>query len=785
MVQHAHQKGIIHRDLKPSNILVALHDGKPSPKVIDFGIAKAIFGRLTDRTLYTEIGRFIGTPEYMAPEQTGVGGLDVDTRADIYSLGVILYELLTGTPPFDPKTLRNAGFDAMAKIIRELEPPKPSTRLSTLAEEAVNRPDEKAPKDIAGDYDTDFRTLRRQVSGDLDWITLKALEKDRTRRYATPSALAEDLSRHLSHEPVLAGPTSAGYRLRKFARRHKALFGLVAILVFGLVGTSAGLVWALGAERRASDRAVESARVTEFLADTLASADPSKSGKDVLLRDVLADAARKLGSSFAEQPLIEAQLRYVIGKTYLSLGIYDEAERHLSRAVDIRTRELGDQHADTIGAMNSLGWLYHHMDRYDELEALSDRALKQARYALGEENRVTLEALRLRFVVLRARGRYEDARLLDEEYLEVCRRTLGAVHWDTLQTMADLAWDYRALGRYEDARVLDEQNLESRRRTLGAEHPETQRAMYNLAWSYARLGRHADAEALNRQSLEIRRRTLGPEHPDTLKTMRQLAENYDIVGRFEDALVLNEQSLEASRRTLGPEHWDTLWSMENLARTNRNLGRFEEALGLDEQVVETRRRTTGPEHPRTLQVMHFLAWDYRGLGRYEEARVLDEQVLEIRRRTLGPEHPDTLESMHYLAHDYQKGGRLKDAERLEREWIDVTRPRLENKDATAKELNHFAWHLVTIEPAELRDPAAAMHYAGRACAAAERAGDSELYSYLDTLALAQRLTGDTAKALETQKRAVSLMPKNALAATRTEIEQRLVEYEAALDQKRP
>src|SRR5258706_9383117 len=247
-IQHAHQKGIIHRDLKPTNILVQMSDGQPVPKVIDFGIAKATNAALTDRTLHTQTGAMIGTPEYMSPEQAMTSGLDVDTRTDIYSLGVILYELLTGMLPFDPRTLREAGPEGMARIIRESDPHKPSTRLS----------EQPAPPPAAGASAAaarNVRALRREISGDLDWITLKAMEKDRTRRYETADAMATDLRRYLNLQPVLARPPSARYRLGKFTRRHKRgvlATGLVVIaLLLGFVGTSIGLVKA----RRAADQA--------------------------------------------------------------------------------------------------------------------------------------------------------------------------------------------------------------------------------------------------------------------------------------------------------------------------------------------------------------------------------------------------------------------------------------------------------------------------------------------------------------------------------------------------
>lgn len=269
-VQHAHTKGIIHRDLKPSNILVTLAEGRPAPKVIDFGIAKATTIPLTDRTLYTQAGRLMGTPEYMSPEQAGTSGIDVDTRTDIYSLGVILYQLLTGTLPFDPRVLRKADYSSLVNIIREQEPPRPSTRLSTLSSDAVNQHGGATPRALAQARDVDFATLQRQVRGELDWIVMKCLEKDRARRYETANGLAADVQRYLAGEPVAAAPPSRLYRLRKFARRNRAMMiagALVATtFVLGLAGTSSGLVWALRAQGLAN-REAQHARQAERQAE--------------------------------------------------------------------------------------------------------------------------------------------------------------------------------------------------------------------------------------------------------------------------------------------------------------------------------------------------------------------------------------------------------------------------------------------------------------------------------------------------------------------------------------
>jgi serine/threonine protein kinase len=250
-VQHAHQKGIIHRDLKPANILITLHDGKPVPKVIDFGIAKALSGRLTDKTLFTEFRQLLGTPMYMSPEQAEMSGLDVDTRADIYSLGVCLYEILTGLPPYDGKALRSAGFGEIQRILREVEPPTPSSRYATLIQSAgaastsADPPETPTPAEIARHRCSEPAALARELKGEVDWIVMKCLEKDRTRRYESVGGLCEDLERYLRDEPVSAGPPSTFYRLGKFARRHRGLIGATAAVFLSLVAGLAFAAWGL------------------------------------------------------------------------------------------------------------------------------------------------------------------------------------------------------------------------------------------------------------------------------------------------------------------------------------------------------------------------------------------------------------------------------------------------------------------------------------------------------------------------------------------------------------
>jgi non-specific serine/threonine protein kinase/serine/threonine-protein kinase len=317
-VQHAHQKGIIHRDLKPSNVLVRVQDDQPVPKIIDFGVAKATEQRLTERTVFTQLGTLIGTPEYMSPEQAEMTGLDVDTRTDVYSLGVMLYELLTGMLPFDSKELRAAGYDEIRRRIREEEPSKPSTRLGTL---------EKVSTESAKLRQSDPTSLLRQLRGDLDWITMRALEKDRTRRYGSPSDLANDVQRHLNDEPVIAGPPSTAYVVGKFIRRHRiavAAAGVVlAALMLGLSGATYGLVRAKRAEEQARQEAATAEQVSEFLVGLFEVSDPGEArGSTITAREILDRGAEKASRELESQPKVRGRFLDTIGRVYGNLGLY-------------------------------------------------------------------------------------------------------------------------------------------------------------------------------------------------------------------------------------------------------------------------------------------------------------------------------------------------------------------------------------------------------------------------------------------------------------------------------
>jgi serine/threonine protein kinase/tetratricopeptide (TPR) repeat protein len=555
-VQHAHQKGIIHRDLKPSNVLVAQYDGKPVPKVIDFGVAKAAGQTLTDKTLLTGFGNIVGTLEYMSPEQAEVNQLDIDTRSDIYSLGVVLYELLAGSTPFTKKDLGKAGMLEMLRLIREQEPSKPSTMLSTA---------DGLPT-LAANRGTEPGKLTKMVRGELDWLVMKALEKDRSRRYETANGLAMDLQRYLADEPVLACPPSVGYRLRKFVRRHKGPVLAVALvfltLLCGIVGMTFGLVHADQARRAEADRAnwerqagfesqareAQTRAVLEFVENKILSAARPKGqegglGPGVTLRDAVVASLPALDSGFADQPLIEARIRLTLGRTFWLLRDGKLGAAQLERARAINAEWCGPDHPDTLTAAHNLAISYSEQ------------------------------------------GRLDEALELNEQTLAARRRVLGPDHPDTLWTMNNLAFQYDAGGRREDALRLREETLAARRRTLGAEHPDTLMSMSNLGMSYASLGRLDDAVTWHQETLAARRRILGPVHRHTLSSVFNLASCFSRLGRHADALKLFEETLAGYRQIMTPDHVDTLWAKSWVASELVHLNRGAEAIPLIDECV--------------------------------------------------------------------------------------------------------------------------------------------------------------------------------------------------------
>jgi serine/threonine protein kinase len=417
-IQHAHQKGVIHRDIKPSNVLVALHDETPVAKVIDFGVAKAVGQQLTEKTIYTGFGALVGTPAYMAPEQATFNQLDIDTRADVYALGVLLYELLAGSPPVEPERLKKAALDEVLRIVRDEEPPRPSQRLSTSQSRAT----------IAATRQSDPGKLSQLLRGELDWIVMKALEKDRARRYETANGLARDVQRYLAGDAVEACPPTLGYRLRKLYRRNRAAVLTAGAFVLVLVAAAAlSVAFAIHARRaeaeavadrdraaeaeaRAADEAATARSVNEFFCrDVFGRANPLQAGDpDLKVRTALDEVAPRIDSRFAGRLLAEATVRDAVGDAYLGLGEMAKGQPQLERAFAIRHQELGDCDPDTLLTQARLSLVTGMFGDPKRARSMAREALQKAQAALGEDHPVTLELQLNMGTVLGARTEAEE-----------------------------------------------------------------------------------------------------------------------------------------------------------------------------------------------------------------------------------------------------------------------------------------------------------------------------------------------------------------------------------------
>jgi len=564
-VQHAHQKAIIHRDLKPSNVLVLEHDNKTVPKIIDFGLAKAMGQRLTDNAYFTELGVMIGTPEYMSPEQADQREQNIDTRTDVYSLGVILYELLVGALPFDAKALRAAGLAEILRVIREEEPPKPSTKVRSMGEASAA----SAEKRREGP-----RSFVKHLQGELDWITMKALEKDRTRRYGTASELAGDIARHLHNEPVLAGPATVGYRLKKYGIRHRIALGVAAALLVLLAGFTVAQAVELRritAERNRADRERDRATyITDFMTKMFIVSNPSVvRGKPLTAPEILDQVSQGIDTGLSRDPEIQAQLMYITGVVYESLGLYSRAQPLLERALDIQRRIHGPKNPETLNPADQLVGILYNEGRYAEAEKIEREALDIRRHVLGPEHPDTLTTMDALAGILRSEGRYTEAEKMRRELLDIDRRVLGPMRPETLGRINDLALTFYDEGRYAEAEKMQRELLDIQRRVFGPEDSETLRTNNYLGMTLWHEGRSVEAEKLDRETLEIQRRVLGPEHPDTASSVYNLGALAAHQGRRNEALSLLRQAVDhglAPSMDLGIEKDPDLKSLHGDAR---------------------------------------------------------------------------------------------------------------------------------------------------------------------------------------------------------------------------
>ncbi|HYN82521.1 MAG TPA: serine/threonine-protein kinase [Gemmatimonadaceae bacterium] len=623
-VQHAHQKGVIHRDIKPSNILVTEQNGMPQPKIIDFGIAKALGLKLTEKTMSTLAGTPIGTAAYMSPEQAESSGIDVDTRTDIYSLGVILYLLLVGRLPVEPKADRMPAF-IFHLASGDANTPRPSARFNALAE---------YQEAIASARRTTPEHLERDLSGDLDWITMKALEPQRARRYETAAAFATDVERFLSHEPVVARPPSTGYRLRKFVRRNRAGVAAASVaaaaLTVSAVLATAGMVRAVRAERVAAQEAATAEKVSDFLVELfrfdMIPGLIRPDGNLVTARDLLDRGATRSLADLEQQPQLQGRMMHTIGTAYTALGLYAEALPPLQRALTAKERSAGP----------------------------NDSSVAETELAIGE--------------ALAGHGDVKPAEQHFQRAISISNQRLGPNDPLVARGLAGLARLRLRAGKHAEAESLYKRAIAIDEQKLEADAPILARHLLALGVVYWAQRRYADAEPLFSRSLAMDERRLGPDHPDLAPALNNLGGVYWSLGRYQDALPLYERARKALERTWDSMHPNIAFILNNLGETYWKLGRYKEAEPLFRRALTIKEARLPPGDPSAAVTLNGLAGMLRDQGRYKEAEPVYQRALRIRRQALPPGNADIAETVNDYAALLRAMGRGKAADTLLAEY---------------------------------------------------------------------------------------------------------------------
>jgi serine/threonine protein kinase len=628
-VRHAHQRGVIHRDLKPANILVTETAGTPIPKVLDFGIAKPIAGSFGDEampqaTLPGGAGGPLGTPAYMAPEQTG-GRTAVDTRADVFALGAILYELASGRPPLDTD---GDPLEVLTRIRDHV--PFPCSRVRAQNPALASDP------------------VSRSLLADLDCVLAKALEKEPGRRYASVEAFASDLRRLERGEPIEARPATVRYRAARFAQRNRLLVASLAVVSFavvaGVTGLSAGLIEATRQRREATNQSESQREINRFLTDDLlAPASPDQQGDKITALDLLKRASRRVDARFPDRPLIAASVHHTIGSAFAELGAFNDAQRHLDRAVELRAASAGPDAPDTVRSELARASLLGLREQYDRAEPVLRALIPRARLILGSDDPALYGAINDLGVTCESLDKGPEAVALLTEALAGRARLLGEHDPQVLITTSNLAQAYDRTGQTQRSLDLMLKAL-TIADSLGAEDPPYLIILglcNNIGATLQDMNRDRDAEPYLARASEIAGRWLGPDNPATLSIQANLAGLEGKLGDPARGLTLYSTVIASRMRLLGPDAPDTLMGRYGYADTLWHAGRHDDAAAAYRALLADEARALGETHWLTIQTRASLARALFDGGHAAEARPLADQATSQFLALYGPDHQRT------------------------------------------------------------------------------------------------------------------------------------------------